>query len=312
MASESTPVDFTKPLNPTVLKGRTALITGGASGIGAGIVRALAEAGASVIIADINAQVGEKNLSILKSLGHSVRFVQTDVTDWDSQLAAFKLAIQGSENGNIDIVIACAGVGGVSCLMDTPFNAQDPSKDPEPPRGQLKMIDVNLVGTMHTTTLAAHYWRRRGVHVMDDNQLIVVASNIAYFPSSGFPGYSASKMGVRALWKSLRNVPVFAGLFRMNLLAPHIVRSPMTAGLQPILDKQGIPVVEVQDCVACLLRFCCDKSIRSRAVQVNPRGSWFDLCDDLEGFDGSKAFQEHHETETKAVFDLIAPDMTMN
>ena len=86
----------------------------------------------------------------------------------------------------------------------------------------------------------------------------------------------------------------------------------MTAGLQPIVDAKGFKMVEIADCVDCLMRFCCDEEIKGRAVEVNPEGSWFDLCDDMEGGDGVKAFNEHHPKETRPLFDFLEnPDVSM-
>ena len=69
MASASHAVDFTKPIDYTAVKGKTALITGAASGIGAAAARALAKAGAITIIADLNASAGEGHAKALRTEG---------------------------------------------------------------------------------------------------------------------------------------------------------------------------------------------------------------------------------------------------
>lgn len=86
----------------------------------------------------------------------------------------------------------------------------------------------------------------------------------------------------------------------------------MTAGLHPIVDANGFKLAEISDCVECLMRMCCNEEISGRAVEVNPEGSWFDLCDDMEGGDGVRVFNEHHEKETKPLFEFLeAPDISM-
>ncbi|KXT12384.1 hypothetical protein AC579_1706 [Pseudocercospora musae] len=311
MSRQSVPIDFTKQYDLSALQGRAALVTGGASGIGAGVVKALGEAGAYVVIADIDQEAGEKYSYDLDATGCKTIFVKTDVTDWTSQVNAFKKAQEFSPNSVVDIVIAGAGIAGTSITQVPPFTG-DNSGDPMPPTSFVDMINVNLTGVLYTATLAAYYWNLQGPPKPEqDNVLIVVASNIAYCPMPGFVGYSASKMGARGLWKSLRDTIQFKTSCRTNLLAPHIVRSPMTVDAQPILDGAGIKVVEISECVDCLLRFCCDREIRGRAVQVNP-GKAFDLHDNLNDMDGAKAFKEHWEKDTRLVWDLFDESRQMS
>ena len=65
----SGPVDFTKPIDTSKVRGKTALVTGGASGIGAATAKALAQAGANVIITDLNQEAGEKYVEALAGEG---------------------------------------------------------------------------------------------------------------------------------------------------------------------------------------------------------------------------------------------------
>ena len=86
----------------------------------------------------------------------------------------------------------------------------------------------------------------------------------------------------------------------------------MTAGLQPLVEANGFKMTEIADCVGCLMRFCCDEEINGRAVEVNPEGSWFDLCDELESGDGVRVFNEHHERETRPLFEFLErPELSM-
>lgn len=148
----------------------------------------------------------------------------------------------------------------------------------------MKVLDVNLTGAYYTAMLAIHYFRQTSsspeTFVEANKQLIFVASNIAYFGIPLFSIYTASKAGVRGLWQSLRESPDLTGM-RTNLVAPHIVRSPMTAPVQPILDKQGIKLTEISEIVDVILRMVCDDDIRGRSVAVHA-GTAYDTCDGTE------------------------------
>lgn len=102
------PIDFGKPIETRVLKGKSVLVTGGASGLGALIATAFAEHGARVTIADVNESQGQD----LAATNGNLSFVRTDVTDWSSQVRAFKVAIAFSGDNSVDVVIAGAGIPG--------------------------------------------------------------------------------------------------------------------------------------------------------------------------------------------------------
>lgn len=159
---------------------------------------------------------------------------------------------------------------------------EDEAGDPLPPKWNV--IDVNLTGAYFTTCLAVHYFRQTAISESEflkaEKQLILIASNIAYNPMPLFTNYAASKAGVRALWVSLRSHPHLTGM-RTNLLAPHIVKTPMTKSYQHIIEEQGLKMVELEEIIDVLMRIVCDDSIRGRAVAVNP-GHPYDLRDELE------------------------------
>lgn len=212
---------------------------------------------------------------------HRVHFVQTDVSDWSSLNNAFKTCISHSPNRTVDIVLAIAGINGDSIFQDSPFTADDP-EDPPPP--STKVLDVNLKGAYYTAMLAVHYFRQTAssseAFATANKQLIFVASNIAYFGIPLFSTYTASKAGVRGLWQSLRESPDLTGM-RTNLVAPHIVRSPMTAHVQGMLDAQEIKLTEISEIVDVIMRLVCDDDIRGRSVAVHP-GTAYDTCDGTE------------------------------
>ncbi|KAI7520974.1 hypothetical protein KC331_g19976, partial [Hortaea werneckii] len=158
MQRTSPPVDFSRSIDFRFMKGKTALVTGGASGIGNGVVQALAQNGAVVVIADINGEDGEKAADMFRKGGLAVYCQRTDVTDWQSQLAAFKTAIQLSSSKTLDIVVSCAGLTGPSFFHEPTFHQTSESGDPLPP--STRLLDINLTGAMYTTSLAMHFFRQ--------------------------------------------------------------------------------------------------------------------------------------------------------
>lgn len=99
---DSGPIDCTGSVDTSGLKGKTAIVTGGASGLGREYVRALAKAGVHVVIADLSEENGKK---VQQETSGSTTFVRCNVTSWDDQLAMFKKAREFSPNKEIDIVV---------------------------------------------------------------------------------------------------------------------------------------------------------------------------------------------------------------
>src|SRR5262245_22607550 len=123
-------------------KGKGALVTGGASGLGAATVRELVSAGAKVVICDKAKETGE---ALAKELGSAVRFVETDVTDEAAMQAAVETAKK--ELGGLHIAVGCAGIGTAGRLVG--------KSGPFPLDLFALTVQVNLVGMFNTMRLAA-------------------------------------------------------------------------------------------------------------------------------------------------------------
>lgn len=183
---------------------RTALITGGASGIGAATARHLAAEGMRVAVADLDDQreAGEKLANDVDGC-----FVAIDVTDEDAVDAAF------AEVGGLDVLVNSAGV-------TIPGQAVD-----ETSRGNWELqIGVNLTGTFLCMRAAIPYMRREGW-----GRVINVSSGLATRGVAGAAAYSASKAGVVGLTRSAA-AELAPYDVTVNAVAPGYVDTPMTQG----------------------------------------------------------------------------------
>jgi 5'-hydroxyaverantin dehydrogenase len=250
------------------LKGKSALITGGASGIGLATARAWAAAGVYVTIADIQPiEAGQKLAAELSSAGGHVNYSWCDVTNWDSQVAAFKSAITFSPSQTLEIVATFAGTAfAPGNQVDHVLAAGEPSLDVDPKSPNIRNIEVNLTGVYYTSWLALHYFRLKpragadGAHattngttdgtnsidasVTTDKSLILMASIGAYMDSPKASTYPASKFGVRGLFRSTRARTLDIGV-RCNLLAPWFIDTPLIAPIKNAMASRGIDMAKV-------------------------------------------------------------------
>lgn len=141
-------IDFSKDN----VKSKTAIVTGGANGIGETYTRQLVENGAHVVIADISESAGSM---LHKEFPSLTTFVKCDVNNWTDQLAAFKRAKEVSPSGQIDIVVANAGISAPDDILNNDFEKEEPE---EPSFGTL---DVNVTGVCLTTKLALWYFGKQ-------------------------------------------------------------------------------------------------------------------------------------------------------
>ena len=189
----------------------TAIVTGGALGIGEAYVRASVASGAFVVIADLNEEAGNK---LHNEFPLSTAFVICDVTSWESQLSVFKKSKQVSPTSRIDIVVANAGVS----TADQVFLNDIEKAEPDKPK--LQVTDVNVVGVLFTTKLALWFFRKQNADgARQDQCLILQGSVTGYVDIYGAPQYTASKFAVRGLMRSLRQSEQAHGI-RVNLIAP--------------------------------------------------------------------------------------------
>jgi len=275
-------VDFSAPINYLNFKGKTIVITGGASGLGAGFFEEFARHGANVIIGDINEKLGTSTVARIRqsSKNDDHHFVKLNVTDWKSQAEFFKQAARLSVHGGIDCVIANAGIA--DDRENAAFeNPPDYSSMDNPPAPTMRTLDINLNGVMYTTNLAISYLSRNqgsrkcspdAQSATRDRHLMLISSiaGTAALPTQ--PIYCTSKHGVLGLFRSLRiTMPIVHGI-RINVLHPYFVDTPIL-GPAGALVLAGGGMAKVEDVVSAGARLVADQSIIGRALMIGSRAS---------------------------------------
>jgi NAD(P)-dependent dehydrogenase (short-subunit alcohol dehydrogenase family) len=199
------------------LDGRTFLVSGGSSGLGAACVTEFARNGANVVICDVS----ERGAELARDLGAQVVFAPTDVTDGAQVQNAVDTAAQ--KFGALHGAIICAGVATAERVVGR--------EGPQPLEHFSKVIAVNLIGTFNVIRLAAAKMLERPVEPGEDRGVIVCTASVsAYDGQIGQAAYSASKAGVAGM-----TLPVAREFARHQIrvmsIAPGIFDTPLLAGL---------------------------------------------------------------------------------
>lgn len=198
------------------VRDRTALVTGGASGLGLATVRALVAHGARVVILDVGRPVAE-----VTELGPAVQFSPGDVTSAGDVQRAVDLAVG---LGDLAVVVNCAGVG-------TPARLLDRDGTPFPLEVFTRVVQVNLVGTFNVVRLAAKAIAEHTVTDAEDRAVIINTASIAAFDGQmGQAAYAASKGGVAALTLPLAR-ELARHRIRVVAIAPGLFSTPMLRSL---------------------------------------------------------------------------------
>ncbi len=200
------------------IQGKNAIVTGGASGLGAATTRELVSCGAKVAILDLPRSPGE---TLAKELGPSVLFCPTDVSDPNQVEAAVERA--SDEFGALHVAISCAGIGWAQRTV---------TKDgPHPLEPFQKVIEVNLIGTFNAIRFAANRMNANQPDAGGERGVIInTASVAAYDGQIGQVAYSASKGGIVGMTLPIARDLASRGI-RVVTIAPGLFDTPLLAGL---------------------------------------------------------------------------------
>ena len=208
------------------LDGLVALVTGGASGLGAATVRAFSDAGARVAVLDRPQSDGE---AFARSFGGRALFAAADVTKAEDVEAAIRRTVESF--GVLHVAINCAGVG---TAMRTLSKA-----GPMPLELFAKAIEVNLIGTFNVIRLAAARMAGNTPNAEGERGVIVNTASIAAFDGQiGQAAYAASKAGVVGMTLPIARELASLGI-RVVTIAPGTFDTPMLATL-PEPQRQAL------------------------------------------------------------------------
>lgn len=195
----------------------TALVTGGASGLGLATAERLIAAGGSVVIMDLAQSLGDE---VTERLGKHARYVAGDVTEESAVQAAIAAAQETAKP--LRIIVNCAGIGPPAKVV---------GKNGVYPLDLFrKIIEVNLIGTFNVIRLAAAHMVSLDLQGEERGVIVSTASVAAFDGQIGQAAYSASKSGIVGM-----TLPIARELaerqIRVNVIAPGIFETPMLAQL---------------------------------------------------------------------------------
>lgn len=195
-----------------ILKGKIALVTGAASGIGRASALALARAGARVVVADMAVDGGEETVRLIAAAAGQAKFIRTDVTRAGDVEAAVACAVKNY--GGLDIAHNNAGVLAGTSLLDA--DAESLFE---------RVLAINLMSVMLSMKFEIPAMLERG-----GGAIVNTASTMGLVASvAGNWAYTASKHGVVGLSKSIAAEYAKQNI-RINAVCPGAVRTPMIAG----------------------------------------------------------------------------------
>jgi NAD(P)-dependent dehydrogenase (short-subunit alcohol dehydrogenase family) len=216
--------------NAMLLRDQAAIVTGGASGLGAATARKLAAQGAKVAVCDLNAKLAESVAAEIKGVA-----VTCDVSDAASAEAA--IAAAAKAHGPARVLVSCAGIGAAKRVVgrDGPMALADFDK----------VIKVNLIGTFNMLRLAAAEMSKLEPQATGERGVIInTASVAAYDGQIGQSAYSASKGGIVGMTLPIARELAQFGV-RVLTIAPGLFLTPLLASLPQ----------EAQDSLAAAIPF---------------------------------------------------------
>lgn len=207
------------------INGKTAVVTGGASGLGKATVQYMVSLGAKVAVFDVSQTAGEH---LVRELGsENALFCQVDITDSANVTRALETVVKTF--GPVHQVINCAGIGVAEKVLSR--------KGAMPLEHFSRVIQVNLIGSFNVVRLAVEKMAENEPNEDGERGVIINTSSVAAFEGQiGQTAYSASKGGIVGMTLPLAREFASRGI-RVLAIAPGIFLTPMLQGLSEQVKK---------------------------------------------------------------------------
>ncbi|EAT08766.1 SDR family oxidoreductase [Sphingobium sp. 10 DY56-G10] len=256
------------------LKGKVAVITGGASGIGQACAVRFAEEGADIVVADL--QPGDATVRLVEELGRKAIAVKVDTTseaDCDNMIAE---AVR--QFGHVDVGVMCAGVASFPEDEREGVDPHDSGHVIHVTTAKFqKVIDINVTGVMLSARALARQLLKQGT----GGSIVNIASTAGRIPVAGASAYCVSKAGVIMLTKVMALELAQTGI-RINAVGPGFTTTPMwdvpqdsdayrwAMSITP-MNRNGTPREQADAC----LYLACDESSFMTGQTLHPAGGQF-------------------------------------
>ncbi len=262
------------------LEGKAALITGGASGIGAACAIRFAEEGADVLLADLLPDRAAETVAAVEALGRRAVVIACDTSTEAANDEAAQACVDAF--GRLDVVVAAAGISNAEYVSGQTTEIGDDRTASYITNQNVehweKVMAVNLTGVMMTDRSCA----RKMIELGNGGSIINIASIMAKFPMAGVANYCVSKAGVWMLTKVLAQELVKDGI-RVNAIGPGFIETPMTEAIsgdeemrQWVLSLTPMRRFGVPEEVAKVALFLASEEASYVTGEIiHPDGGWF-------------------------------------
>ena len=212
--------------------GQTAIVTGGADGIGKVVATRLASEGAQVTIFDISVANAEATVGELAEGGLRADCEIVDIADEEAVAAAIEAVVARSANGRLDVVVNCAAIVGPTSTPITKVSVEEFERTSR----------INLLGTFVMTKQAI-----TKMQLNDYGRVLNFASIAGKEGNAGMSPYSSTKAGVIGLVKSVGKEFAESGI-TVNAIAPAVILTPMVEGVDPAQVKYMTDKIPMRRC----------------------------------------------------------------